>query len=83
MQNFLFICLLVCIRRTSRANCSENVRVSMAEQQLTPSQQVTGSIPGNDMLFFCLGTGVSRHSAEGTDGSGRAARATKIDWVKG
>ena len=26
------------------------VRMSMAEQLLTPSQQVTGSIPGND--FF-------------------------------
>ena len=30
----------------------QNVRVSMSEQLLTPSQQVTGSIPGNDMLFF-------------------------------
>ena len=30
----------------------QNVCVSMAEQLLTPSQQVTGSIPGNDMLFF-------------------------------
>ena len=30
----------------------QNVRVSVSEQLLTPSQQVTGSIPGNDMLFF-------------------------------
>ena len=30
----------------------ENVCVSMAEQLLTPSQQVTSSIPGNDVVFF-------------------------------
>ena len=55
----------------------QNVRVSMAEQLLTPSQQVTGSIPGNDMLFFlpkslfcnvhaCASTASAKYSSTST-----------------
>ena len=49
----MFACLLVSVGLRARI-AGQNVRVSMAEQLLTPSQQVTGSIPGNDMLFFFL-----------------------------
>ena len=59
MEKFLFACVLACLLACMfvsvglRARIAgQNVRVSMAEQLLTPSQQVTGSIPGNDMLFF-------------------------------
>ena len=57
MEKFLFACaracLLACIVGLRARIAGQNVRVSMAaEQLLTPSQQVTGSIPGNDMLFF-------------------------------
>ena len=47
----LYVCLLVSVRLRARI-AGQNVRVSMAEQLLTPSQQVTGSIPGNYMFFF-------------------------------
>ena len=45
----LLVCLLVSVGLCARI-AGQNVCVSMAEQLLTPSRQVTGS--GNDMLFF-------------------------------
>ena len=57
MEKFLFVCMFACLLVSVglRARIAgQNVRVSMAEQLLTPSQQVTGSIPGNDMFFFFL-----------------------------
>ena len=47
----MYVCLLVPVGLRAGI-AGQNVRVSMAEQLLTPSQQVTGSIPGNDMLFI-------------------------------
>ena len=47
----LLACLFVSVGLRARI-VGQNVRVSMAEQLLPPSQQVTGSIPGNDMVFF-------------------------------
>ena len=55
MEKFLFVCMFACLLVSVglRARIAgQNVRVSMAEQLLTPSQQVTGSIPENDMFFF-------------------------------
>ena len=49
------VCVLVCLYPsdlTSRANCRWKCSRVNAEQLLTPSQEVTGSILGNDMLFF-------------------------------
>ena len=42
----------------------QNVRMSMAEQLLTPSQQVTGSIHvlGNDMLFYLISSFCNVHA---------------------
>ena len=42
----------------------QNVRMSMAEQLLTPSQQVTGSIHvlGNDMLFSLISSFCNVHA---------------------
>ena len=53
----LYVCLLACLypsdfARELEAKCSRG----MSEQLLTPSQQVTGSILGNDMLFFSFCT---------------------------
>ena len=44
---YMFVSIRLCARIAG-----QNVRVSMAEQLLTLSQQVTGSILGNDMFFF-------------------------------
>ena len=59
MEKILFVCMYVCLLACLLVSvglrariAGQNVRVSVLEQLLTPSQQVTGSIPGNDMLFF-------------------------------
>ena len=51
----MFACLLVSVGLRARI-AGQNFHVSIAEQLPTPSQQVTGLIPGNDMhgLFFSL-----------------------------
>ena len=51
----MYVCMLVSVGLRARI-AGQNVRVSMAEQLLPPSQQVTGSISGNDMLLSAMYT---------------------------